>query len=499
MNSKKSLIVLVIAFILMSTLFFVSPAFINSIGSTSAPKMEIFPNNTYKETLHVVADIDYEPYTYVLDDGSYAGHDVELISEIANELHMNLDLKLMPWDDAINAVRDKKADVVMGADVITDDTDSNMLMTIPLADDMMTVFGKKDVESAGALYGSRIAVIKENGAMAILKSYMLDSYCTYYDTYTEAFQSVESDKNDFVISNFAVGNVIIRSLGSKDIKSTGVSIMQNHFCFGVREDKPELLDNINTELVKLSSDGEINRLQDKWVGNREKLQSMSDFFKEHLLLVILYVAGVFVLLVAYLTYTVVHGRRREKLLTHQAETDPLTGLANRASAENMIRRVLLDRSSHDRHALFIIDIDNFKGVNDVYGHQKGDQVLQSIAEVLQKSFRETDVIGRLGGDEFFVFVENVQDNTAIEYKAGELCSEIAENFGKDLGCDTSISIGIAFYPDDGSDFAELYSCADAALYQTKNHGKNGYVVYNEKYSEHSSTEITPVDDRSSRG
>ena len=114
MNSKKSLIVLVIAFILMSTLFFVSPAFINSIGSTSAPKMEIFPNNTYKETLHVVADIDYEPYTYVLDDGSYAGHDVELISEIANELHMNLDLKLMPWDDAINAVRDKKGRIIDG-------------------------------------------------------------------------------------------------------------------------------------------------------------------------------------------------------------------------------------------------------------------------------------------------------------------------------------------------------------------------------------------------
>ncbi|MHC1772930.1 MAG: diguanylate cyclase [Flexilinea sp.] len=171
------------------------------------------------------------------------------------------------------------------------------------------------------------------------------------------------------------------------------------------------------------------------------------------------------------------------LLT-RAEHDSLTGLFNRKAAIQRINRILNDASNHillenEVHAIMLVDVDNFKLVNDTLGHVIGDQLLINIADLLQKSFRKTDSICRLGGDEFLIFLPKMVSHEVVEKKAYDFCIE-ANRFnleGKNP-VSVSCSVGLAFYPQDGKSFQELYQKADKALYYAKRHGKNRYAVYN---------------------
>ena len=123
----------------------------------------------------------------------------------------------------------------------------------------------------------------------------------------------------------------------------------------------------------------------------------------------------------------------------------------------------------------MIDIDNFKGLNDTLGHQAGDEFLIGFAKKLKKHFRETDVVGRIGGDEFFVFVRNISETVQIKNKAGDILDIVRSVASNYLQVELSGSIGISRYPANGNTVEELYACSDTALYQAKKSGKNQYV------------------------
>jgi len=130
--------------------------------------------------------------------------------------------------------------------------------------------------------------------------------------------------------------------------------------------------------------------------------------------------------------------------------------------------------------LFLIDIDNFKQANDLHGHIFGDYCIREFVERLKKFCREDDIIGRIGGDEFVVF-GTISDEEGARRKAARLCQKL-DTICEDSGScwKMSVSVGIALAPQHGRSFAKLYEKADKALYQTKDKGKNGYTVYEEK-------------------
>lgn len=161
----------------------------------------------------------------------------------------------------------------------------------------------------------------------------------------------------------------------------------------------------------------------------------------------------------------------QKLL-NRAQRDELTGLLNRAAASRLIENAL---SENESCALMMIDIDRFKEINDTMGHICGDTVLAEVGAELKKLFRATDLVGRLGGDEFTVLLRNVSDRNAIAEKAQEVQNSLSgiffgENKARHLHC----SIGIARFPEDGGCFSELYARADEALYRCKRSGRNRY-------------------------
>lgn len=169
-----------------------------------------------------------------------------------------------------------------------------------------------------------------------------------------------------------------------------------------------------------------------------------------------------------------------KNLSMSARKDPLTGLWNRKHLESNLEKLF--SQSGATGAFFIFDMDNFKLVNDTYGHIMGDAVLVKFAEILQSKVGPRDIAARVGGDEFVTFLHG-------DYSSDELiqyCDMIMEIANKELTetvggvYDISISIGIATVPDDGYSYMELYNKADKALYFVKQNGKSGYHFFKQK-------------------
>lgn len=167
-------------------------------------------------------------------------------------------------------------------------------------------------------------------------------------------------------------------------------------------------------------------------------------------------------------------KQREK----QASLDDLTGFYNRKACVKKISDSL-KRSSEDKHAFIIFDVDNFKQANDLYGHVFGDYCLQQFTQTIRKHFYEGDVLGRVGGDEFVVLCTYETYDMLIR-RLKRLSQDLQRQCKKGhASWHMSASIGVSLYPLDGSDFASLYDYADQALYETKARGKNGYTLYHE--------------------
>jgi len=162
----------------------------------------------------------------------------------------------------------------------------------------------------------------------------------------------------------------------------------------------------------------------------------------------------------------------ETVLRHQAEHDPLTGIINRGAFDHLKQ---LFKAKLDPIALLIIDVDKFKLVNDGYGHETGDKVLQKVARLLEESFRSTDFPARIGGDEFAVIITDITEDlkSVIENKINLLNDMLLH---PDDGLPAvSLSVGAAFSDCGFAD--ELYSQADEALYDVKKHGRCGLKFY----------------------
>lgn len=174
--------------------------------------------------------------------------------------------------------------------------------------------------------------------------------------------------------------------------------------------------------------------------------------------------------------TIDHEKRVELEMEQLACYDKLTNLYNRGSTQLMIER-MLNQNTNQMYAFLILDIDNFKSTNDLYGHVFGDYVLTQFAGVLKENFRTQDVVGRLGGDEFIVFIP-ISSLYSIEGKAKRLLDVLNQEICLDGDCmKISASIGISIVPDDGNDFVSLYKKADMALYISKNKGRNTFTIY----------------------
>ena len=192
--------------------------------------------------------------------------------------------------------------------------------------------------------------------------------------------------------------------------------------------------------------------------------------------------GMFLFVALFVYITVVdkiHGKAKREKLTKLAETDQLTGLYNKITTEKKIKE-FMEEHPDVQSMLFVLDIDNFKKINDTMGHAFGDDVLRTIGQRIKMEFRSSDIIGRAGGDEFIIFLKGLREEQYIIKEAQKV-----EQFFKDFQVGdytkyaATASIGCAVFPREGADFETLYKAADQALYQAKQRGKNQLAFYKE--------------------
>lgn len=185
---------------------------------------------------------------------------------------------------------------------------------------------------------------------------------------------------------------------------------------------------------------------------------------------------IFRLLTSLIAWQEEVNRRLEKA----ARTDAMTGLLNKASVEAAISR----KVKHGSGVLLIFDLDSFKLVNDIYGHEMGDRVLIRASGLIQSIVRENDIVGRIGGDEFIAYCDSLMDEEVlgekVEYLNQQLLTSAREYMGKDMEIPLGCSVGAVLVPEGGREYSVLFSKADQVLHQAKSEGKHVLRIHQDR-------------------
>ena len=166
--------------------------------------------------------------------------------------------------------------------------------------------------------------------------------------------------------------------------------------------------------------------------------------------------------------------------------DSATGLLNKRACMEYTKSVITSKDDKI-HYMIMFDVDNFKSINDTYGHLFGDEVLSKIAGIINANLNGRGIAGRFGGDEFYIFTNNIKDEEALRILLTTMRKELQYAFDsriEDFG--VTLSVGVSLFPKDGTDYEELFRKADKCLYLAKEKGRNRFIIYNE--SKHGSLE-----------
>lgn len=160
----------------------------------------------------------------------------------------------------------------------------------------------------------------------------------------------------------------------------------------------------------------------------------------------------------------------------QEGKDFFTGLLNKRACKEYVSDAIA--SNKDMHYVAMIDIDDFKNINDTYGHLYGDKVILKVASIINSTLNGRGIVGRFGGDEFFIFTNWINTESQLRSILTSLKQKVRDEMSQgENGCIVTLSIGVCQYPDNGSDYDTLVNKADKCLYIAKNKGKNRYIIY----------------------
>jgi diguanylate cyclase (GGDEF)-like protein len=160
----------------------------------------------------------------------------------------------------------------------------------------------------------------------------------------------------------------------------------------------------------------------------------------------------------------------------QEGKDFFTGLLNKRACKEYVQDSIA--TNKDIHYMAMIDIDNFKNVNDTYGHLYGDKVILKVAAIINSALNGRGIVGRFGGDEFFIFTNWITKESQLRSILTFIKQKVRAELGQgENSCDVTLSMGVCKYPDNGSDYDSLFNKADKCLYIAKNKGKNRYIIY----------------------
>lgn len=298
----------------------------------------------------------------------------------------------------------------------------------------------------------------------------------YYDTIEECFQAVLSGSADCTYANSYNSSYLLSQVKYRNLSSTTLTAMTEDVSFGLSDQcDPRLLSIINKGLACISSE-QLDSIILQNCSYKEDPSLLTLVYAYPRISIAIILAVSMTLLSLLLGILLIHSRKTKEIRI-MSETDALTGLYNRRAAEDHITRQMQEdgRNPGCVRPLISIDLDKFKQVNDTYGHLEGDALLIAVADTLRTSVRSSDIVGRIGGDEFVVYLSNVTDRQNAMAVAEKLCQVIRGlSTMKKEWSNISASIGISFADHPDIKMEELYISADKAMYSAKGNGRDQY-------------------------
>lgn len=300
----------------------------------------------------------------------------------------------------------------------------------------------------------------------------------YYDTIEECFQAVLSGSADCTYADNYNASYLLSQVKYRNLSSTTLTAMTEDASFGLSDQcDPRLLSIINKGLACISSE-QLDSIVLQNCSYKEDPSLLTLVYAYPRISIPIILAVSMTLLSLLLGILLIHNRKTKEIRI-MSETDALTGLYNRRAAEDHITRQMQEdgRNPDCVRPLISIDLDKFKQVNDTYGHLEGDALLIAVADTIKTSVRNSDIVGRIGGDEFIVYLGNVTDKKDAEAVADKLCTAIRSlSTLKPEWSEISASIGISFADRAEIEMEELYIAADKAMYSSKGNGRNQYQI-----------------------
>lgn len=255
------------------------------------------------------------------------------------------------------------------------------------------------------------------------------------------------------------------SMSERSAKAMGMNRVQENYMFRLRQDRSPSAEKERELFERLKQDKAVtDELQIVFPDGRQRWIRVAAK-------VIADTAGKPVLAVGRLTDIQAEREELERL-EEKAQRDSLTGVYNAETTRQIVSARLAD-DSHEGGALLVLDVDEFKSINDRFGHFTGDQALIAVARLLEDTFRRDDVVGRLGGDEFVVFMDGINERQVVESKCGQILSGMGELEPSLRELHLTVSIG-GVMTEGEADYNRLYQQADKALYSVKESSRNGY-------------------------
>ena len=436
------------------------------------------------KTLRVVGDNNYPPYLFIGPDGKPQGYVVDEWKLWESKTGVKVELTATNWADAQQRIRSGQADVI---DMIfrTPERAARLDFTRSFATVETDIYADRDltgIADASGLRGFVVGVQRGDACVERLHQAGVSSM-REYTGYADIINAARAGDIRIFCMDRSPAEYYLYRLHAQDEFVKAFDFYTDRFRRGVRKGDAATLALVQQGMAKITSQ-ERQQLHDKWMGQRVDLTGYAGIFKT----VASALALVGVLLLAWVHSLRRAVKKRTRDLRFLAHYDPLTRLPN--------RHLLLDRINHALAqpgialSVLLVNLDNFKRINDRFGHPLADQLLQQMAERLQALAGPIDTVARLGGDDFVLILRSaeVSQVTALAEQARQAIAQGIVLQGEEVFL--SASVGVSLYPHDGEDGVTLLKNADAAMSRAKQDGRNAISFYRASLSAQASHFVT---------
>jgi len=415
-------------------------------------------------TVTVIGDSDWFPFEGFDKEGNYVGIVAEVLNLISEKSGIFFNVtKTLTWQHTMHFSTDKQVDII-SASANNSVIEKNYRATYSTIKNPIVMLARNNmhyIPDLNAVKDLRIAVLGDAGYRNVIIDAYPDVTFIDVDNIKEGLLGVADEQYDLILMSMAIASYQMAEMGLYELRVVGITDLNMQLTLFVNRDKPILWSIIN-KLKLHESKQERHEILSKWIKQKYIDRYSPEKIRALILIVIFVIA-----FVIYRNYLL---RKQARVLTALSQTDKLTNIHNRLYLD----KVLLQTEAQNKRyktpfSLIMVDIDHFKLVNDKFGHLAGDKLLKQFALLIEDNIRNSDVLGRWGGEEFLIICPetNLQEALILAEKLREVVSQcIFLSVGK-----KTASFGISEY----QPIESAESClirADEALYKAKSAGRD---------------------------